>query len=305
MVGGADDDEQGHQRVQQPQHAPAGPGGRDHAERQHQCPSEVQRGHRGELVGHGVGGGRGPVDGGPVDLRGVDEVRGAEHPGRCEREGEVQCEGGAGQDGEGAPGPQVVAGPAQVQPDQEEDGRREVHGRVVGVRDVHEDVTGPAAAGSVQEQALDRAFAGEGQGALGVPDPARVAEGLVGAVRGEHPARLVDGEQAGDEQQLAYETAPLPGSRAVGRPVGCGVGAHFPRSLFSVLARRPHVGGVDGHAVGVPVCGGRPRPAARTSTRQCIDTFAYRYGGVPIRLRSRTLFPRNHPPRSPEESRSP
>lgn len=261
--------------MEQPEVPPPGAGGRDQADGHHQRPAEVQGGHRRELVGQRVGLRRPAVDRRAVHLAGVDQTGRSRHPGRGEGDQQVQGERGARQHRQDPPGPQVVAGPAPVQPDEEERGRREVDGGVVRVGDAYQGV-------AVQQQTLHGGLVGQAQGALRVPDAVGVTEGRGRLTGGEQTAALVDEEESGDEEEFADERRP--GSEV--RPVlrgRRGTGCHAPAPLLTVWTCAGGCGRVGGR----------------------IDTPVYRYASVSVHWRIDGLCGRKGCPGEPSGGRPP
>lgn len=256
--------------MQQPQPPPCRPRHGDQADRHHQRPAEVQRRHRGELVRQLVGVGR-PVDRRPVQPRGVHQSRHRQQPGRGQRIRQVQHQRGRGDRRQRAPGPDVVPRAAQVQPDQEGRGGREVDGRVVGVGELDERV-------AVQQRGLHRALPGQMQRPLQVPDLTTVAVRLGGVAGREPAAQLVDEEQARHQQQFADERRPVAGTGS--RRLG------FLELLARVHAPGPFADGGACRGAGGAADSGT---GSSSSVRTKIDTRTYRYASVPIRQCTDTL----------------
>ena len=97
-------------------------------------PADVQRRHRGELVGQPVAAGHRPVDGPAEAHPGVHEAMLRQHPRRGQRVDQVDHQRGRGDRGEHPAKPQVVPRAPHEQPGQAGDRGREVDPGVVRVR---------------------------------------------------------------------------------------------------------------------------------------------------------------------------
>jgi hypothetical protein len=179
--------------MQQPEPAPPAPGRRDQHDRDGSRPADVQRRHRGVLVGERVR--RAAVHGRPDGVPGVHHAGQRQESRRGQRHEHLHEEGGRGQQSKGGARPPVQGRPSQVRP-QENGGRGgEVHAGVVQVRRAHHPVM-------ADHQPLQSRLAGQPQGALQVPHVHRVGV-RGGQVTGDgQAAQLVRQEKDRDEQQL-------------------------------------------------------------------------------------------------------
>jgi hypothetical protein len=194
VVGRRDDREERDRRVGERNPAPAGAHDDDDADPDDHRPPEVQRRHRRELVGHGLGVIR-RVDVGPVDVERVDEA--VDHARWSERVDDVDRERGGGDAHQPVPHRAVPHGMAYEQPQHEGDRDREVHADVVAVEERHDRL-------AAQHERLDRVLRHE-PATLRIEHAAGVAERLGGVVAGEEADLPVADEDRCHQRDLASD----------------------------------------------------------------------------------------------------
>ena len=192
MVAGGDDRQQRDGRVGEPPPAVPARGDGDDADRHHQRPSEVQRRHRRELIGHRstrvVG-----IDAGAVHAQRVDVP--LEHPRRCERERDVDHHRRHRDADEPVPDRRVLVAVAGERPDQEGCGGGEVHADVEVVEDVDH-------ARHVEDESLHRQLDGPTEPPLDVEYSVCVRLCHCDRVVRDDPARPVHPEHRRRDRQF-------------------------------------------------------------------------------------------------------
>jgi len=207
VVGGGDDRQQRDRRMQQREVAPPRALDADEHQRDEQCPPEVQRWHRRELVGHRGVGVLG-VDPRTVCLERVDEAVLVEHPGRCQRIQDVDDQRQQRHRDEPVAESRIDVSVADDDPTHEREAEREVDVDVVVVEELDQTV-------EPHRSVLDAVLAEHVQGLLDVDDAAGIGERRVGVVACQVADLLVTEERGHDDDDLA-DGEPRAGGEAGG-----------------------------------------------------------------------------------------
>jgi len=200
VVGGGDDRQQRDRRVRQGHVAPTCALDPDEHQRDQQRPSEVQRGHRRELVGDRLVGVL-AVDAGAIALERVDEPVVLEHSRWRQGIGDVDRERGEGDGEEPVAEPRVHVAMADDDPADEGEADREVDEDVVVVQELDQAVEAhcrllqPVLAEHVQVALDTDDLAGVFHGGARVV-AGQVADLLVAEEHGDHDDDLANGEPA-------------------------------------------------------------------------------------------------------------
>jgi len=207
VVCGGHDRQQRDRRVQQRQVTPARPLDADEHHCDQQCPSEVQRRHRRELIGDrriGVL----AVDAGAIGLERVDETVLVEHPRRSQRIEHVDDECDQRHRDEPVAEPRVEVAVAEDDPTDECEAQREVDEDVVVVEELDQPV-------EPHRDVLDAVLAEDVQRLFDVDDAAGIGERRVGVVASQ-VADLLVAEEGGDDDDDLADGEPGAGGEAGG-----------------------------------------------------------------------------------------
>ena len=207
VIRGGDDRQQRDHRVGEGQPAPAGALDADEHQCDQQRPTEVQRGHRRELVGDGC------IRVLRIDLRAVglervDESVLVEHPGRCQRVEDVDDERDQRHRYEPVAEAGVEVAVAEHDPADEREAQREVDEHVVVVEELDQPV-------EPHRQVLDAVLAEDVERPLGIDDATRVGERGALVVAGQMADLLVS-EEGGDDDDDLTDGEPVAGGEAGG-----------------------------------------------------------------------------------------